>query len=99
MRNEFPYRDIIGRKLNYGDTIEDLNSRRIGVIVWNKEYHAPMLHLISQFSRKFQQYIPISNCSTTESIEKFFVPQHRKIWWWLHGMRLDNVELIYRNGG
>lgn len=88
------WKDAGGNSLDYGDIVEDFEKRVIGEIVHSHFNNQPVLRVISQFSVKSMGYVNPPNYSTHEATERSFIPHHSKLYWFIFGYRLNNIELL-----
>ena len=92
------WKDAYGNQIGYGDIVEDFERRIIGKVVRSMLTGQPVLQIISQFSIKAMTYLPPPDNSTDFSLERNFIPKHSKLYWILHGYRLDNIEILKKGG-
>lgn len=86
------WRDVTGQTIAAGDIIEDTARRVIGkVVIW---HGLPAVQMFKRFSVRTIDYEPIDYKGPDEAYIRGLVDRHTKVWWWLHGYRLDNVEII-----
>jgi len=91
------WKDVSGNFLDYGDIVEDFEKRIIGEIVHSHFNNQPVLRIISEFSIKSMGYVEVSNHGPYEATERNFIPRHSKLYWFIHGYRLNNIELLKKN--
>ena len=87
------WRDAWGEEIHPGDIVEDLNTRRIGRVVYR--YNKPWMDVWKEFSAAHLAYDPVERFAADEAYIRCLAP--KKEWRYrLNGHRLNHVELLQK---
>ena len=89
------WRDCIGDAIRVGDMIEDSRTREIGRVIWKHGY--PMMAAEKMFSPVTMQYEKIAKSAVDEAYIRCIVPRKTKLNYFLHGYRLDHIEILQKS--
>lgn len=85
------WRDLNGEILHDGDIVEDVERRLIGKILMEGGY--PYVLMQKQFRPDLLGYEPLDMTGPKEAYLRGLVSRHTKLWWWLHGYRVNAIIL------
>ncbi len=88
------FRDVFGHELQYGDIVENLDTRDIGIIKRGSINYAPVMYILKRFSWKDLQYKDVDHVGAMPCYERTFMPEKSKVYWFLHRNCIPNIELL-----